>query len=135
MIDAERLRGIALFEGLGDDELGRCAELFSETELLAGTHLSREGEFAYKFYVVLEGDIEVQRNFEHIARLGPGDFFGEMGLLRGERRNARVLAHSRCDLASMMAWDFTTMTQDFPLVAERIEAVVAERLATIPDDE
>jgi CRP-like cAMP-binding protein len=134
MIDAERLRGIALFDGLDDDELERCAALFAETELLAGTHLAREGEFAYKFYVVLEGDIEVQRNFEHIARLGAGDFFGEMGLLRGERRNARVLAHTRCDLASMMAWDFATMTEEFPLVAQRIEVVVAERLATMPDD-
>lgn len=133
MIDAERMRGIALFEGLSDHELVRCADLFSETEMLAGTTLSREGEFAYKFYVVLDGDVEVQRNFEHIARLGPGDFFGETGLLRGERRSARVLAHTRCRLASMMAWDFATMTQEFPLVTERIEAVVAERLATMPD--
>jgi len=135
MIDVERIRGIALFEGLSDEELSQCAGLFSETEMLAGTTLSREGEFSYHFYVVLDGDVEVQRNFEHVARLGPGDFFGETGLVGGERRNARVSARSRCHLATMMTWDFATMNREFPVVAERIAAVVAERLAAAPDDD
>ena len=117
-----------LFEGMSDTDLRRCAEMFQEAELLQGTGLAREGDFAYKFFVVLSGEVDVLRGFEPVARLGPGDFFGEMGLMSGERRNARVVAHTRCELAWMMAWDFKTMSEEFPEVAARIDDVVAARM-------
>ena len=98
--------------------------------MLAGTVLAREGEFAYKFFVVLEGEVEIQREFEHIATLGPGEFFGEMGVIEGGRRNARVLATTRCKLAWMMIWDFDNMTKDHPEIAARIQAAVEGRSGT-----
>lgn len=133
-MEVDRLKTLALFEGLPDDALQRCAELFSETELLNGAGLTREGDFAYKFFVVLEGEVEVQRDFEHLATLGPGDFFGEMALLSGERRNARILAQTRCQLAWMMGWDFETMTKEYPAIAERIQNVVDQRMSALPDN-
>ena len=132
-MDASRLRSLPLFEGLSDGDLDRCAGLFQEAELLQGGGMVREDDFAYKFFVVIEGEVDVLRDFEAVARLGPGDFFGEMALLSGERRNARVVAHTRCDVAWMMAWDFKTMADEFPEVAGRIETTVAERMASLPD--
>ena len=132
-MESDRLKSVALFEGLSDEELDQCAALFQETEMLAGSSLAKEGDFSYKFFVVLEGEVEVLRDFEHVAHLGEGDFFGEMGLMAGARRNARVSAHSRCQLAWMMGWDFEKMTEDFPAVAARIEKAVAERNASLPD--
>jgi CRP-like cAMP-binding protein len=123
----EDIASIALFEGLTPDELQRCAEPFREIEMVAGSSLAKQDDFAYKFFVVLEGEVDVHRNFEFVARLGPGDHFGEMALVRHEKRNARVTAHTRCRLGCMMGWDFTTMTEEFPTVAARIEAVVEER--------
>jgi len=102
-MDADLLSALPLFEGLTTEQQERCAALFRETQLLAGSGLAREGDFAYKFFVVLDGEVEILRDFEHVAHLGPGDFFGEMGLVSGDRRNARVVARSRCRVAWVMA--------------------------------
>jgi CRP-like cAMP-binding protein len=134
-MDASRLKSSPLFDGISDEDLASCAEHFDETEILAGSSLSNEGDFAYKFFVVLDGQVEVLRDFHPVAQLGPGDFFGEMALVSGERRNARVTAVTRCDLASIIAWDFQKMTDEFPQIAERIEAKVVERMASLPTDE
>ena len=134
-MDASRLRSSPLFEGLSDEELERCATFFQESELLAGSGLAGEGDDSYKFFIVLDGEVDILRNFEPVARLGPGDFFGEMGVMGDQPRNARVSAHTRCEIASMMTWDFKTMTEEFPDIATRIEATVAERTAAQADRE
>lgn len=133
-MDADNLRNLAIFDGLSDSELERCASMFQETEILAGSGLSREGDFAYKFFIVLDGEVEVLRDFEHIANLVAGDYFGEMGLVTGERRNARVIATTRCKVAWLMPWDFQTMTEEMPGVASHIEATIAERTGEIETD-
>ena len=120
---------VALFEGLSEEEVGRCAGRFQQREFPAGSSLASEGDFAYKFFMVLDGEVEVHRDFEFVARLRPGDFFGEAGLVSGERRNARVTTKARTILAWIMGWDFTEMINEFPSVAERIETVIAERAA------
>lgn len=133
-MDAAKLQALSLFDGLTPDELERCASMFQEGELLAGSGLAREGDFAYKFFVVLEGEVEILRDFEHVATLSAGDFFGEMGLISGERRNARVVAKTRCSVAWVMPWDFETLTNDFPAVSERIDQTVAERMGPLSQD-
>lgn len=128
-IDAHRLRVSPVFAELADEELERCAELFEETKLLTGSSLIKDGDFSYRFFVVLEGEVDVSHDFDPIRRLGPGDICGEIGLLTGRRRSARVVAHTRCTLASLMTWDFRTLTAQAPAAARRIEAIAAERLA------
>ena len=126
-MQADDIEPSALFEGLSPDELERCAEPFKEIEMVAGSSLAKQDDFAYKFFLVLEGEVDIHRDFKFVARLGPGDHFGEMALVRHEKRNARVTAHTRCKLGCMMGWDFKTMTEEFPTVAARIDDIVAER--------
>jgi CRP-like cAMP-binding protein len=77
--------------------------------------------------VIINGELEVRHDFENVRRLGPGDFFGEMGLLSSSRRSAKVIALTRSTLAGMMTWDFRTMLAEFPLIETRLEAVAAQR--------
>lgn len=133
-MDPSKLSSLEIFDGVGGDVIDAWAEKFQETELLNGSILVREGDFAYKFFVVLDGEVEVQRDFEHVATLGAGDFFGEMGLLAGERRNARIIAQSRCNVAWMMTWDFDALLAEHTAVAERIQAVVDRRMNSLPDE-
>lgn len=128
-MQVDQLRSLALFDGLTDDELAPFASQFEELDIVAGSSLAKQDDFAYKFFVVLDGDVDVHRDFEHIASMGPGEFFGEMALVKGEKRNARVTAKTRCRLACMMGWDFKTMTEQLPAVAARIDAAVHEREA------
>lgn len=130
-MEASSLKSVPLFDGLPDETVEECAALFQERPLLRGSGLTREGEFAYKFFVVLEGEVLVQRDFQDIATLGPGEFFGEMGVMTGGRRNARVIANTPCRLAWMMGWDFDKMTEQHPEIAARIQRVVDERMADI----
>lgn len=126
-MDSTTLRELPLFEGLSDPDVERCAALFSERDFLAGSSLASEGDFAYKFFVVLDGRVQVHRDFELVAELGPGDFFGETGLVKKQPRNARVTAKVRSRLAWTMAWDFATMCDEFPQVADRIRAAAEAR--------
>ncbi|MFT6289969.1 MAG: CRP-like cAMP-binding protein [Ilumatobacter sp.] len=123
----EEFRSMSLFEGLTDDELAQCIEPLKEFEIVAGSSLAKQDDYAYKFFVVLEGEVDVHRDFKFVASMGPGEFFGETALVTGERRNARVTTHTRCRIACMMGWEFKAMTEQFPTVAARVEAAVANR--------
>jgi CRP/FNR family cyclic AMP-dependent transcriptional regulator len=128
-MEIRRLQSLPLFQGVGDDELAKVAERFQETEMIAGSSLTKEGDFSYKFFVVLEGEVEVYRDFDFVATLGSGEFFGEMGVMKDERRNARVTAKTRVDIAWMLPWDFQATMDEQPVIADRINAVIAERTA------
>lgn len=134
-MDVKRLQSLPLFQGVANDELEGIAEKFQSAEMLAGSSLAKQDDFAYKFFVVLEGQVEVYRDFEHVADIGPGEFFGEMGVMSGGKRNARVTAKTRVDIAWMMPWDFEEMTASNADIAARIAAVVDARMSGISDEE
>jgi CRP-like cAMP-binding protein len=76
-----------------------------------------------------EGSAEVRRGDEHVAELGPGDFFGEVGMLgEGERRTATVVATSPMRLITLDRWDLRRLEKSIPSAVERIRAAAAERL-------
>lgn len=126
-MDVEQIRSLALFEGLTDDELAGCAGPLTELEIVTGSSLAKQDDFAYKFFIVLDGEVDVHRDFAFVARLGAGEFFGERALVKGDKRNARVTAHTHCRIACMMGWEFKAMTERLPAVAERIAAVIDAR--------
>ena len=132
-MDVKRLQSLPLFQGVSDDELAKIADRFESAEMLAGSSLAKQDDFAYKFFIVLEGQVEVYRDFDHVADLGPGEFFGEMGVIEGGKRNARVTAKTRVDIAWMMPWDFEQMRAENAAVCDRIDEVVAARMSGIGD--
>ena len=126
-MEAADLRSVGLFAGLSDEQLDRCARRCQEVEVHGGTHLTRQDDYGYKFFAILDGNVEVRREGKIIAELGPGDVFGEMALHDSGRRNAEVIAATRLRVAQMMIWDFRQMLEDIPDVAERLELLVQER--------
>lgn len=126
-MDPKHLLAFELFSGLENEQLEHCAELFKEHRVLMGERLTEEQDFSYSFFLVLEGAVDVSAEGEHLATLGPGDHFGEVGLVRGERRNADVKALETCRLAKLMTWDFEKLTDTHPVLAERLRAVAEER--------
>ena len=57
----------------------------------AGETIIREGEPGEEFFLISDGEVDVIRADHEVARLGPGDFFGEVALISGEPRNATVV--------------------------------------------
>lgn len=126
-MQVDQIRSIPLFEGLTDDELADCASMLTEFELVAGSSLAKQDDFAYKFFIVLDGEVDVHRDFELIDTMGPGEFFGETGIVKGEKRNARVTTKSRCRIACMMGWDLKELMERLPTVASQVDAKITER--------
>lgn len=126
-MDATRLKSIPLFEEVGDEELAQIAPFAQEVSVEAGKVLVREGDFSYEFMAIEDGTAEVTRGGEHVADLGPGDFFGEMGLLEKTLRNATVTAKSAMRLVTLTGWDLRRVERTAPQAIERVRAVLEER--------
>jgi len=126
-LDASRLKSIPLFEEVGDEELAQIAPFATEVSVEEGRELVREGDFSYEFMAIEEGEAEVTRGGEHVADLGPGDFFGEMGLLERTLRNATVTAKTPIRLVTLTGWDLKRVERSAPEAMERIRSVLEER--------
>jgi CRP/FNR family cyclic AMP-dependent transcriptional regulator len=126
-LDATRLKSIPLFEEVGDEELRQIAPFAQEVTVEEGKVLVREGDFSYEFMAIEEGEAEVTRGGEHVADLGAGDFFGEMGLLEKTLRNATVKAKTPMRLVTLTGWDLRRVERTAPEAIERVRSVLEER--------
>lgn len=102
----ELLTHCAVFDGIAISTLTALAERTQREEHPAGHQIIREGQAGDRFYVISEGQIEVSRRGQPIAKLGPGNFFGETALITGEPRNADVEAVTDVVLHSLDAQTF-----------------------------
>lgn len=128
-MDASRLKSIPLFEGVSDDELDQIAPFANEVLVEEDRELVREGDFSYEFMVIEEGEAEVSRHEEHLADLGPGDFFGEIGLLEKTLRSATVRAKTPMRVVTLTGWDLRRMERTIPEAVERVREVLEARRA------
>ena len=126
-MDPNRLKSISLFQTVPEDELREIAPFAQEVSVEAGRHLVREGDFSYELIAIEEGEAEVLRSGEHVADLGPGDFFGEHGLLERDKRNATVVAKTPMRLITLTGWDFKRMERAMPEAVARVREVLEER--------
>jgi CRP-like cAMP-binding protein len=126
-VDANRLGAVPLFEDVSEDELRQIAPFAQEVSVEEGRTLVREGDFSYEFMVIEDGEAEVTRGGEHVARLGSGDFFGEMGLLERTLRNATVTAMTPMRVVTLTGWDLKRMERKVPIAVERVRAVLEAR--------
>jgi CRP-like cAMP-binding protein len=127
-IDIKRIEGLWLFSSLSKDELEKVARWVDEIEVPAGKTLAEEGAIAHEFFVIEDGAASVTQNGGEIATLGPGDFFGEIGLLETVRRTASVTAVTPMRLLVMFQREFKQMEREMPAIAERIRAAIYARL-------
>ena len=104
----EFLRPIDLFKALTPQQLSDVAEHVKKRHFAAGETIVREGEPGEEFFVISDGEVEVIRADHEVARLRPGDFFGEVALISGEPRNATVVAEGEVDTYVLGKTDFET---------------------------
>jgi CRP-like cAMP-binding protein len=126
-MDVKHLQGLALFERLSKDQLAEVARQADEIDVEAGKRLVSEGRFGYEFFVIENGTAEVVRGDQHIADLGPGDFFGEMALLGDTVRNADVVSSSAMTAMVMTDAAFRSLKRRMPDVADEIREACRRR--------
>jgi CRP/FNR family cyclic AMP-dependent transcriptional regulator len=126
-MDESRLTAIPLFAGLSRKERRAVAQRADEVDLQEGRRIVKQGEFSYEFFAIEEGTAEVWRGDQLLAELGPGDFFGEMGLVEDLRRNASVVARSPMTVVVMTGQAFRQTARELPGVAKQIQQAIEER--------
>jgi CRP-like cAMP-binding protein len=126
-MDEGRLKANPLFAGLSRKERQALAPRADEVDLEEGRVIVREGQWAYQFFAIEQGTVEVRRGDQLLAELGAGDFFGEKGLMADTRRNASVIATSPVTVIVMTAQAFRQTAREMPEVGKKITAAIEER--------
>jgi len=126
-LDVSLLKGIPLFAGVPEEKLQKIAPFATTDEFAEGQVVVKEGGYSNHFYAIEEGTAKVERDGKHLADLGPGDIFGEQGLLERQERSATVTATSRMRVIKIEHWELSRMRKSMPEVVEELKRKVAER--------
>ena len=121
------LRGIPLFEGMGDEDLGILVNSSLVKVFAPGFKLVSAGAHDATLYVVLDGEVAVNKGGHDLARLGMGSFFGEMSLLTGEPRSADVITTEATRCLIVDREGFKVLLEKSPLVLRNVNEMFRKR--------
>lgn len=123
------LTGVPIFTPLPGTSLEQLATRLVPLRVDAGSVIIREGDEGDRFYIVAEGELDVTQEDAALTALGPGDYFGEIALLRDTSRTATVTARTDTVLYALDREDFLAAVTGHPQSAEAAESVMSARLA------
>jgi voltage-gated potassium channel len=125
----EALRSVPLFSGLSGRALGRVAQATKEVEVPAGHVLVQPGTKGTGMFFIVDGTAVVETR-RRPRELGPGDFFGELALMRQDAtRTARVRAKTPLRCLALDRASFRRPVRDHPEVAASLLEIALTRLA------
>ena len=124
------IEAVPLFAGLSQRHLRHLARVAQERTFLPGRTVVEKGAPGNSFYVVVDGTAKVMLGDSNrvLARIGRGDFFGELSLLDGGPRTASVLAETPLTVIKVWRSDFRALIKDEPDVALKMMQELARRL-------
>ena len=123
------LRRTSIFGPLGPANLERVARNMVPLEVAAGVVVIREGDAGDRFYVIEAGTVVVSKAGAALVTLGPGDFFGEIALLRDVPRTATVKAEKTCSLRTLDREHFLAAVTGSPAGAVALATETDRRLS------
>jgi CRP-like cAMP-binding protein len=124
------LKEVPLLSCLNQRELKRLARNVREQSFLPGTTVLREGKMSgVGFFVISEGEASVSVGGKEVAQLGPGDHFGELGLIGHRARSATVTATTPLTCQVMATWDLEELVKSSPSTAWKLLRHVVDLLA------
>lgn len=116
------LRQVPLFRDIAEPELQAVGPWLRERRLRAGELLFREGEVGSEMFLIRSGAILISKHVtgrvdQVLARLEPGDFFGEMSLFDGQPRSASVQAETEATLYGLDRGNLDRLIEAHPRAA------------------
>ncbi len=129
----ELLKSASLFADLEAEELERFSHVAVPRSFPAGTRVFHEGDSSDACYIVKEGSFRVTREHSDgraitLATLGPGEIFGELAMLDGDKRSASAEALTDGELLALPAGDVRSLLARHPEIALKLVAGLVRRL-------
>jgi len=124
----DRLAQVPLFKALSKRDLEFLASRIDEVSLKPGQTVIREGQSTESFFIVVSGNVNVTRAGKPAARLGPGDFFGEIGMLDQGPATATVVTEGPVDAMVLSHAQFRDAIKANEGLALQVIAAMAQRL-------
>jgi CRP/FNR family transcriptional regulator, cyclic AMP receptor protein len=124
----ELLQRVPLFAGLQPRELEKLSSSFKENTFAEGETVIDEGESGTRFFVIESGNALVVVHGDERARLGPGDYFGDVAIIDPGERSASVRAASELKCHSLAFWDFRPLIESDARIAWPLLQDMAKRL-------
>ncbi|HIJ19851.1 MAG TPA: cyclic nucleotide-binding domain-containing protein [Deltaproteobacteria bacterium] len=133
-----RLKSINIFEGLSVSELAAVASVTEEIDQPAGETVIKEGESGESMYLIISGEVsvikdagETGREEIELARIGAGDYFGEMALFEDAVRSATIRTAEESRFLILHKQEFTEIVREYPQIALHICKALSERLRSL----
>jgi CRP-like cAMP-binding protein len=124
--------GVPLLSRLTSEQRARLARRATRRTYRPGAVIVRQGDTSMSAYVVLSGRVifeqEVGQSAMTIREMGPGGFFGEMGLIDDMPRSATVVAAETTECALLAKWDFRNELRDDPDIALALLPILTKRI-------
>ncbi len=131
MASQDQLKGIELFSELSKKELRSVSRLMTAVNVKAGKALMTEGEVGREFLVLLEGEATVRRSGRVIARVGSGDFLGELAVIAGVPRTATVTADTDMVVSVLNRREFSGLLDQQPTIMKKVLVGTVKRLHSL----
>ena len=122
------IANVPIFSDCSTKDLAAVARGLKEVRHKSGTVIAREGDPGIGLFVIAEGSAKVSIGGKTKAKLGFGDFFGEIALLDGGPRTATVTAETDVTLFGLTEWVFRGLLQEHPAIAVKTLQSMAGRL-------
>ena len=124
----QHLAKVPLFTACSRKELQTIARASDDVEVPKGKVLVQEGKPGHEFFLILDGTASVKRGKKEIAKLGKGQYFGELALLDRGPRSASVVATSDLDVLVLGQREFAGVIDEVPSLAHKLLTSMAQRL-------
>ena len=124
----EHLAKVPLFSACSKRELQTIARASDDVEVAAGKLLVEEGKPGHEFFLIIDGNASVKRGKREIAKLGPGQYFGELALLDRGPRSASVIAKNDMEILVLGQREFAGVIDEVPTLAHKLLTTMAQRL-------
>lgn len=127
----ELLRRVPLFAQCGGEPLDLIMRLTDEVDVADGYTLMRQGDLAQEFFLIVTGNVRIERDGQAVRTLGPGDFLGEIALLSEGRRTASAVTEGPAKLLVITHRGFNSLLDSSPAIRTAILKGLADRLQTL----
>jgi CRP-like cAMP-binding protein len=125
---ADILKQVPLFDECSKSDLAKIGRIADEIDIPEGKELIREGELARQFFILTDGWADVRRNGRKVNTMGPGDFFGEIGLVTERLTSASVKTTTPASALVISRSSFKSLLRDSPNIQLKVLKALAERI-------